>query len=70
MVFSLWLWSRTKSMQQKINVECWQFRRPCGYGGAMQGALPDGTHPWLHAEPLDAAIGQVPMLCCPGGRHG
>ncbi len=36
----------------------------------MRGALPDGVHPWLHAEPLDAAIWQVPMLYCSGGRHG
>jgi hypothetical protein len=25
--------------------------------GGMRGALPDGAHPWLHAKPLDAAIG-------------
>jgi hypothetical protein len=36
----------------------------------MRGALPDGVHPWLPVEPLDAAIGQVPALYCPGGRHG
>ena len=24
----------------------------------------------LHAKPLDATIGQVPALYCPGGRHG
>jgi hypothetical protein len=36
----------------------------------MWGALPNKTHPWLHAEPLDATIEQVPMLYCPGGRHG
>ncbi len=35
----------------------------------MWGASPDGAHPWLHAKPLDAAIGQVPMPYCPGGRH-
>jgi len=23
----------------------------------------------LHSKPLDAAIGQVPVLYCPGGRH-
>jgi hypothetical protein len=36
----------------------------------MWGALPDGVHPWLHAKPLDATIGQVPVPYCPGGRHG
>jgi hypothetical protein len=25
--------------------------------------------PGLHSEPLDAAIGQVPVPYCPGGRH-
>jgi hypothetical protein len=25
----------------------------------MRGALPNGVHLWLHAKPLDAAIGQV-----------
>ena len=24
----------------------------------------------LHSKPLDAAIGRVPALYCPGGRHG
>jgi hypothetical protein len=34
----------------------------------MWGALPDGAHPWLHAKPLDAAIGRVPAPYCSGGR--
>jgi hypothetical protein len=46
---------------KKIHVKRWQFQWPCGYGGAMRGALPNGAHPWLHAKPLDAAIGQVPV---------
>jgi hypothetical protein len=33
-------------------------------------ASPNGAHPWLHAKPLDDAIGQVPMPYCPGSRHG
>jgi hypothetical protein len=36
----------------------------------MQGALPNGAHPWLHAKPLDAAIGRVPAPYCPGGCQG
>ncbi len=36
----------------------------------MRGALPNGAHPWLHAKPLDAAIGQVPMPYCPNSRPG
>jgi hypothetical protein len=40
------------------------------YSGAMQGASPNGAHSWLHAKPLDAAIGQVPAPYRPGGHHG
>ncbi len=36
----------------------------------MKGASPHGAHLWLHAKPLDAAIGQVTTPHCPGGRHG
>ncbi len=56
--------------RQKIHVKSWKFWWPCGYGGAMLGALPNGAHLWLHAKPLDAAIGQVPAPYCPGGCHG
>jgi hypothetical protein len=52
------------------NANRWQNQWPCEYGGAMRGALPDGVHPWLHAKPLDAAIGQVPAPYCPSGCHG
>jgi hypothetical protein len=31
---------------------------------------PDGAHLWLHAKPLDAAMGRVPVPYCPGSRHG
>ncbi len=70
MVVSLWLWPTTKLTGTKIHVICWQFRCPWGYGGAIRGALPDGAHPWLHAKPLNAAIGRVPVPYCPGSRHG
>jgi hypothetical protein len=56
--------------RQKIHLKRWQFRWPCGYGGAMRGASPNGAHPWLHAKPLDAAIGRVPTPYCRSGRHG
>jgi hypothetical protein len=36
----------------------------------MQGALPNGAHLWLHAKPLDVAIGQVPAPYRPGGQYG
>ncbi len=55
---------------QKIHVKRWQFQRPYIYGGAMQGTLPDGAHPWLHAKPVDAAIGRVPVPYCLGSCHG
>jgi hypothetical protein len=55
---------------KKYKVKRWQFQRPCIYGGAMWGALPNGLHLWLHAKPLDAAIRRVPTPYCPGGRHG
>ena len=48
----------------------WQFWPPCHRGNTGQCALLDGVHPWLHAKPLDTAIGQVPMRYCSGGRHG
>ncbi len=36
----------------------------------MRGALFDGALPWLHAKPIDAAIGWVPVLYCPGSCYG
>ncbi len=70
MVVSLWLWPTTKSMATKIHVKRWWFRWPCGYGGAIRGASPDGVHLWLHAKRLNAAIRQVPVPYCPGSSHG
>jgi hypothetical protein len=36
----------------------------------VRGTPPDGAHRWLHAKPLDAAIGHVLVPYWPGGRHG
>jgi hypothetical protein len=36
----------------------------------MLGASPDGAHPGLYRNLLDAAIRQVPALYYPGSRHG
>ena len=55
---------------RKMQANCCQFRLPCGFGGKTRGASPDGAHQGLHWKPLDAAIGQVPALYYPGGRHG
>ena len=41
-----------------------------GCGGISQVASPVRARPWLHSEPLDATIRQVPALYCPGSRHG
>jgi hypothetical protein len=35
-----------------------------------QGTQPNGAYQWLHAKPLDAAIGRVLAPYQPGGRHG
>jgi hypothetical protein len=35
-----------------------------------RGTSPDGAYRWLHAKPLDAAIGRVLAQYQPGGRHG
>jgi hypothetical protein len=34
------------------------------------GRITRSAHQGLHWKPLDAAIGQVPALYRPGGRHG
>ena len=50
----------------------WRFRLPCGCAmrGTTRGASPDRAHPGLHSEPLDAAIGRVPLPYHPSGCHG
>ncbi len=71
MVVSLWLWPTMKSMATKNTCQMLSISMvPCEYAGAMRGASPDGAHPWLHAKPLDAAIGQMPAPYPPGGHHG
>ncbi len=54
---------------QKMQANQRWFRSPCHRGDTARCTSPDGVHPWLHAKPLDAAIGQVPASYCPGGRH-
>ncbi len=55
---------------QKNQANRQKFWSPCRRGNMALCASPNGAHPWLHAKPLDAAIGQVPVAYCPGGRHG
>jgi len=45
-------------------------RQPCRRGDTARGTSPDGAYQWLHAQPLDAAIGHVLTPYRPGGRHG
>ena len=39
-------------------------------GNTVWFTMTDGAHLWLHVKPLNAAIRQVPMPHCHGGRHG
>jgi hypothetical protein len=71
------IWSLAMVMGDKkmddskiIHVKCWQLRLPCGCGGVLRDTSTNGAHPGLHLKPLDAAIGQVPLLHRPGSRIG
>ncbi len=46
------------------------FRWPCGGIEVVHAALPYAARPGLHWKPLDAAIGRLLALYCPGGRQG
>ncbi len=70
MVFSLWLWPTTKSTTTKnadksttismaIATQQYDARRIARWSTSR-----------LHSKLLDAAIGWVPALCRPVGRHG
>jgi hypothetical protein len=61
----------TKNQQwEKIDVNCWPFQLPWLCASAMQYALPNRGGSVLHEKPLDASIGQVLALYCPGGSLG
>ncbi len=45
-------------------------RQPCRRGDTARGTPPNGAYWWLHAKPLDAAIGCVLAPYWLGGRHG
>ena len=42
------------------NLDChaWQFRLPCGCGGAMRVASPNGAHPGLHRSHWMPLLGE------------
>ncbi len=70
MLFSCGYGRQWNQRLQKMQANGWWFQSPCHWGDTARCALSDGAHPWLHAKPLDAAIGQVPAPYHPGGRHG
>ena len=45
-------------------------RQPCRRGDTTQGTSTDGAYWWLHAKPLNSAIGRVLAPYRPGGCHG
>ena len=59
-----------KSATTKMQANRRRFRWPWRCSGTTRGTSPDGAHRWLHAKPLDAAIGRVLAPYRPGGRHG
>ncbi len=63
-------YGQQRNWLQKMQANWQRFQSPCRRGNTAQFASPNGAHPWLHAKPLDAAIGQVPTPYCPGGCHG
>ncbi len=62
-------WQRNQQLQ-KMQANWWRFQSPCRRGNTARCTSPNGAHLWLHAKPLDAAIGRVPAPFCPGGHHG
>ncbi len=46
------------------------FQRPCACAGIMGCALPNAACPGLLQKPLDATIGQLLSLYCPGSCQG
>ena len=47
-----------------------RLRQPCRREDMARGTSPDKAYRWLHAKPLDSAIGCVLALYRPGGRNG
>ncbi len=70
MLFSYGYGQQWNGRLQKMQANWRRFWSPCRQGNTAWCTSPDGVHPWLHAKPLDATIGQVPAPYCPGGCHG
>ena len=47
-----------------------RLRQPCRREETARGTSTDEAYRWLHAKPLDSAIGRVLAQYWPGGRHG
>ncbi len=69
MLFSYGYGQQRNQRLQKMQANQWWFQSPCRWGNTERCESSDGVHPGLHAKPLDAAIKQVPVPYCPGGRH-
>ncbi len=70
MIFSYGYVQQRNQQLQNMQANWGWFWSPCRGGNTAWCALPNWVYPWLHAKPLDATIGQVPALYCPGGHHG
>ncbi len=53
-----------------MHLQCNPFWQPCWCSGVIQLKLPNRGGPGLHLKPLDAIIGRVLTLYCPGGQGG
>ncbi len=53
-----------------MHLRCRPFRWPCRGVDAVHAASPNAAWPGLYRKPLDAAIGWLLALYCPGGRQG
>ncbi len=70
MIFSYGYGQQQNWRLQEIQANWQQFQSPCCWGNTTRCTLPNAAHPWLHAKPLDATIGQVPAPYWPGSHHG
>ncbi len=70
MIFSYGYGQQWNQRLQKMQANWQQFWSPWRRDNTAQCTSPDIAHPWLHAKPLDVAIGQVPAPYCPRGWYG
>jgi hypothetical protein len=56
--------------KKQVHLHCGPFRWLCERVGAIQTASPNAACPGLSQKSLDATIGQLLSLYCPGGNQG